>query len=378
MKQKKILPDGLAVYGGLALLLLLGVAAFVFRTDFSVWERRFLAETPANYSITDWTLQTDLETYLSDQIPFRRTLVNTHALLETATGRAVQLDAWPQMDGEGNLRFIEKPVSATSEAVQKHMDALESLAGDLPHWFLTPPTTGSLLRYQMTGARSAVYDGDAALYKTVFEQGNAVQVLVDFITATNDAGLYFRTDHHWNLSGAWTAYQCYCEAAGLTPVDKDQFSWVTGDDAPRFLGTTYSRSGLPFAKADALEYAEPLFPVTLRVLDDGTEYDHLIFPEEAETYDGYALFLKGNHGLIEIENPASPERTLFVCKDSFANCVLPFLSANYSRIVAADARYLSGTLNEALDSAGQVDEMLFLYSLDSLATDTSILRKIKR
>ena len=376
MKQKKILPDGIAVYGGLALLLLLGVAAFVFRTDFSVWERRFLAETPANYSVTDWTLQTDLETYLSDQIPFRRALVNTHALLETATGRAVQLDAWPQMDGESNLRFIEKPVSATSEAVHKRMDALESFAGDLPHRFLTPPTAGSLLRDQMTGVRSAVYDGDAELYKTVFRHENTVQVLVDFAVTPN-AGLFYCTDHHWNLTGAWTAYQCYCEAAGLTPVEQSQFAWVTGDSAPRFYGTTYSRSGLPFAKADALEYAEPLFPLTLRILDDGTEYDHLIFPEEADTYDGYAVFLKGNHGLIEIENPAAPERTLFVCKDSFANCVLPFLAANYSRIVAADARYLSGTLNDALKEAGQVDEMLFVYSLDSLATDTAILRKTK-
>lgn len=376
MKPKKILPDGIAVYGGLALLFLLGVAAFVFRTDFSVWERRFLAETPANYSVTDWTLQTDLETYLSDQIPFRRALVNAHALLETATGRAVQLDAWPQMDGEGNLRFIEKPVSATREAVQKRMDALESLAVDLPHRFLTPPTAGSLLRDQMTGVRSAVYDGDAELYKTVLRNENTVRVLADFAVTPN-AGLFYRTDHHWNLTGAWTAYQCYCEAVGLTPAEKTQFTWVTGDSAPRFYGTTYSRSGLPFAKADALEYAEPLFPVTLRVLDDGTEYDHLIFPEEADTYDGYAVFLKGNHGLIEIENHAAPERTLFVCKDSFANCVLPFLAANYSRIIAADARYLSGTLNDALKESGQVDEVLFVYSLDSLATDTAILRKTK-
>ena len=377
MKQKITLPDGLAVYGGLSLLLLLGIASFLFPTDFSVWERRALSEAPSNYSVTDWTLQTDLEAYLSDQIPFRRLLVNTYACFETATGRAVQLDAWPQTDGEGSIRFIEKPVSAENDAVQKRIDALNSLAGDTPHWFLTPPTAGSLLRDQMTGVRRGVYDEDAALYQTVFQQENAVQVLVDFAVTPN-AGLYFRTDHHWNLEGAWTAYQCYCEAAGLIPAEKSQFTWITGDDAPRFFGTTYSRSGLPFAKADALAYAEPLFTVTLRVLDDGTEYDHLIFPEEAETYDGYAVFLKGNHGVIEIENPAAPERTLFVCKDSFANCVLPFLAANYSRIVAADARYLSGTLNEALDSAGHVDDMLFLYSLDSLATDTSIPRKIKR
>ncbi len=377
MKQKFSLPDGLAVYGGFALLLLLGITAFFFPTDFSVWERRVLAEAPNNYSLSDWTLQTDLENYLSDQIPLRRALVNIHAVLETATGRAAQLDAWPQMDGEGSLRFIEKPVSAADEAVQKRIDVLNSLAGDIPHWFLTPPTAGSLLRDQMTGVRRAVYDEDAALYYTVFQQENAVPVLADFAVVPS-AGLYFRTDHHWNLSGAWQAYLNYCDSVGLTAADESQFSWITENDAPRFLGTTYSRSGLPFSEADALEYAEPLFPVTLRILDDDTEYDHLIFPEEADTYDGYAIFLKGNHGLIEIENPAVPERTLFVCKDSFANCVLPFLAANYSRILAADARYLSGTLNEALDSAGHVDDVLFLYSLDSLATDTSILRKIKR
>lgn len=377
MKQKNSLPDGLAVYGGLALLLLLGVAAFLFPTDFSVWERRVLAEAPSNYDLVDWTLQTDLEAYLSDQIPFRRALVNAYACLETATGRAVQLDAWPQMDGQGKLRFIERPVSADNDAVQKRIDALNALAGEIPHWFLTPPTAGSLLRDQMTGFRSAVYGEETALYKILFQQENAVRVLADFAVTPN-AGLYFRTDHHWNLEGAWTAYACYCEAAGLTPAKESQFAWVTGENAPCFYGTTYSRSGLPFAAADDLSYAEPLFPVTLRVLDDGTEYDRLIFPEEAETYDGYALFLKGNHGLMEIINPEAPERTLFVCKDSFANCVLPFLAANYSRIVAADARYLSGTLNEALEAAGDVDEVLFIYSLDSLATDTSILRKIKR
>ncbi len=377
MKQKRTIPDSVAVYGCLALLLLLGIAAFLFPTDFSVWERRAMAEAPSNYDIVDWTLQADLEAYLSDQVPFRRTLVNTYALLETATGRAVQLDAWPQMDGEGKLRFIEKPVSADNDAIQKRIDALNSLAGDIPHRFLTPPTAGSLLRDGMTGFRRAVYDEETALYKTVFQQENAVQLLADFVVTPN-AGLYFRTDHHWNLAGAWTAYKCYCEAAGLTPAEEERFSWVNGDSAPRFLGTTFSRSGLPIAEPDILAYAEPVFPVTFHVLDDDTVYDHLIFPEEADTYDGYAVFLKGNHGLIEILNPAAPQRTLFVCKDSFANCVLPFLAANYSRIVAVDARYYSGTLNEALAFAGEADEALFLYSLDSLATDTSILRKIRR
>ena len=40
--------------------------------------------------------------------------------------------------------------------------------------------------------------------------------------------------------------------------------------------------------------------------------------------------------------------------------------------------YPGGPRIDALAEAGQVDEVLFLYSLDSLGTDTAILRKIRR
>ena len=380
MRKKHILPNGLAVYGGLGLLLLLGLAAFLFRQDFSDGERRYLAKPPQNYDLVRWTLNEDVENYLSDQIPFRRALVNIHSAGQVLTGRAAQLDAWPVWTGGPLPRFIEKPVQGTERELNSRVQALESLAGDIPHWFLTPPTVGSLLRNAMSGPRRAVYDADAALYQMLFERRDSAigkDALADF-AVSGAAPYFYGTDHHWNISGAWLAYQSYCRAAGLQAADEADFTWVKGDDAPLFLGTTYSRSGLPFASPDRLEYAEPKDPVTLRILDGDTVYDHLIFPEEAETYDGYAIFLKGNHGLLEIESPAAPDRTLFVCKDSFANCILPFLTKNYRRIVAADARYYSGTLNEALEIAGDVDEILFLYSLDSLATDTAILRKIRK
>ena len=375
MKRKLRLADGAAVYGTLALLLLLGIAACLFPGDFSVWERRYLADPPSNFSLDNWTLNTDLENYLSDQVPFRRALVNLNSSFQVATGRAVQLDAWLQADGEGGLRFLEKPVGAEADEAEKRMDALRSLAGDIPHLFLTPPTPGSLMASGMSGPRGAVYAEEADLYRALAQREDVVP-LWDAFAEAGGAALYYRTDHHWNIDGAWKAYLAYCDAAGLAPAEKSDFSWVTGENAPAFLGTTYSRSGLPFARADTLAWAEPLLPVQLVI--DGAVYDRLIFPEEADTYDGYAVFLKGNHGLLEILSPDAPGGTLFVCKDSFANCLLPFLTAHYSRIVAVDARYYSGTLNEALALAGDVDEMLFVYSLDSLATDTSILRKIRR
>lgn len=368
MKKKHLLPDGLAVCGALLLLLALGLIAFLFPQSFSNWEKRYLAQAPRNFDPVQWTLNDDTETYLSDQMPLRQLLVNVHAQAQALTGRAVQLDAWPQGDA-----IIEKPVTASADTLQSRCDALAAFAGDIPCHFLTPPTHGSLLRDEMGAARRAVYDQESALYDALMARGDFVP-LADAFEGQAHA-YYYRTDHHWTLEGAYAAYQRYCDAAGLTPADWTGFELT--QYAP-FLGSTCSRSGLPFASADTLHCAEPKAALTLTIADDGSEYDHLIFPEQAASYDGYTVYLQGNHGLAVIETPGAPQRTLLLCKDSFANSFIPFLTANFSRIVAVDARYYAGSFRDALAAAGHVDEILFLYSLDSLANDTSILRKLRQ
>ena len=70
--------------------------------------------------------------------------------------------------------------------------------------------------------------------------------------------------------------------------------------------------------------------------------------------------------------PTSPLYLLSVLR------LIPYLSANYGEITAVDVRYYSGTFSDALETAGKPDEILFLYSLDSLAYDTSIARKLRR
>ena len=122
---------------------------------------------------------------------------------------------------------------------------------------------------------------------------------------------------------------------------------------------------------------EPAFPVTMEVQGTGETYDHLMFPEKASTYDGYEVYLDGNHGMVTVRNPGA-EGKLLVFRDSFASSLIPYLSAGYGEIVAVDVRYYSGTFADALEEAGEPDQILFLYSLDSLANDTSIARKLRR
>ncbi len=368
MKEKRFLPDGIAVTGVLVLLLALGVSAFVFRQDFSVWERRYLAKAPASFSLTDWTLNEDLEAFLSDQLPFRRQWVQLDSSVQVLTGRAVQLDAWP-VGGA----IVEKPVLADPEALLRRVDAFRTLAGEIPCRFLTPPTAGMMRMAQMSAPRRAVYAREAETYRTLVSREDFIPLEEDFRAATEE--VFYRTDHHWTGYGAYLAYRACCRDAGLSPLEWTDFA-VTGY-AP-FYGTTFSRSGLPFARADTLVCAEPRSPVTLRIQGEAETFDRLIFPEKAMTWDGYAVYLNGNHGLLTLENPSAPGGTLFVCRDSFASSLLPFLSAHYARIVAVDARYYPGTFREALEEAGKVDGILCVYSLDSLANDTSLPRKLPR
>ena len=372
-EQKHFLPGRLAVYGGLGLLLVLGLCALLLRQDFSAWERRNLTGLPQSVSLTEWTLNDDLEDELSDQVPGRRLLVNLYAEAQVLTGRAQQLEAWP--DGE---YFLEQPVSGSAEQAARRIAQLKELAGEIPCLFLVPPGSGILRMNGMPALVRSVYAKEEELYNTATKDDCFVPADTRFskaLSVEQPDQCYYRTDHHWTLDGAYLAYQAYCEKASLTPAELSSFTLT---EYQPFYGTTYSRSGLPFAKADTLKCAEPSWPVTLSVPAEGIETDHLIFPEEAETYDGYAVYLKGNHGVLEILSPeAETGETLVVFKDSFANCFLPFLTRHYARIIAADARYMEGSFRDVLDAAGQVDRILYLYSLDSLVNDTAITRKLR-
>lgn len=367
MDRKHGTADRIAVYGILLLLLLGGIAAFAFSRDFSGTEKRYLAKAPCNFSPVDWTLNDDLETFLSDQVPFREQLVGLDSRLQVWTGRATQLETWPT----GNA-IVERPVQADAQVLSDRISRMRELAGDIPCRFLVPPTAGMLRMDEMTPVRRALYEEESSLYAGVAGQEGFIPLLEAF-EASNEP-VFYLTDHHWNDRGVRLAYEAFCRAEGLEPAGEEMF---TRTEYAPFTGTTQARAGIPAARADTLVCMEPVFPVTMTVQGTDESYDHLVFPGRAETYDGYEVYLDGNHGLLTVRNPGA-EGKLLVFRDSFASSLIPYLSAHYGEIIAVDVRYYAGTFRDALKEAGEPDEILFLYSLDSLANDTSIARKLRR
>ena len=371
MKGKRFcLSDRAAVFLGLGLLLAAGLFALLWpHTEFSDAERRYLSASPSVPSLTAWKTDKEVESYLSDRVPFRPVLVGLDSCVQVATGRRTLLETWPVAGA-----FLEQPVKGTADKTARRLEQFGALAEKTgATWqVVVPRSHGYLLKDRMNGLLKTQYETEDTIYEVL----EADDHFIDALPAGTDAEeTYYRTDHHWTLAGAWLAYKACCEADGLPVIPLEDFELSSFDG---FYGTTRSRSGLPALRGDTLECAEPAGTVTMTVLDDGTVYDHLIFPEQAETYDGYAVYLNGNHGMIEIVNPDAPGGTLLIYKDSFANCLLPLLAADYSRIVAVDARYYAGTFSQAAEAAGKVDKVLFVYSPDSLVNDTSVAGKAGR
>lgn len=364
------LPDSVAVMLGLVLLLAAGLAAVLSPGgEFSYWERRYLAKAPETPDIHKWDTDKKTETFLADHIPMRNTLVAVDSLSQLLSGRRTQLEAW-YADGA----VVEQPVAADTAKLERNLQRFSSIAdkAGLPWLLLTPPTHGWLIREQMPALMAARYEQETAVHALLETYAQSVPMPDAFYVSPQE--MYYATDHHWTLAGAYQAYLALAGRLGYEALPLEQFRI---SEYPGFMGTTLSRSGLPPFTRDTLVCAEPDSPVTLTIQEDDTVFDHLIFPEAAETYDGYAVYLNGNHGMLIIHRPDAPEGTLVVYKDSFANCLLPLLSQHFRRIIAVDARYYPGNFSSVLSMAEDVRAMLFMYSLDSLANDTNLIRKAR-
>ena len=61
---------------------------------------------------------------------------------------------------------------------------------------------------------------------------------------------------------------------------------------------------------------------------------------------------------------------LLVIKDSYANCMLPFLSEHFSSVDAIDLRYMTDP--DDYIELDEYDVVLILYNADNFSADTNL------
>jgi hypothetical protein len=120
-------------------------------------------------------------------------------------------------------------------------------------------------------------------------------------------------------------------------------------------------------------FAPQALPQVTVTFDGGNTADSVYAPEFLEKKDQYAYFFGGNWGRVDIDTGVDNGKHIVIIKDSFANAFVPYLLGEYAHITMLDLRYFAGNVQQTVADTG-ADEVLFLYEMTNLLSDTGILK----
>ncbi len=310
---------------------------------YSSAENRMLQEFPklSVKRLLNGKFQKKYETYLSDQFPQRDLWVKFQTTAERVFGKKESNGVYFGKDGfllekytkEGfDKKLVNKNVRALGKFVKRASKSAEVKV------MMVPSKTYTLDNYLPAFAET--YDEDIFYNQLEKELPESVLVPVcDMMQNHKKEYIYYKTDHHWTTFGAWYGYVSYlesCKKDGKIAEPKKDLEEVSDN----FLGTTYSKVNI-YSQKDKIYIYEPKHEMKV-VYNLGEKTGKTFYEKKyLKKKDKYSVFFGGNQAVLEISGGAKKEETLLVIKDSFANCMIPFLAEDYGKVVVADMRHLN-------------------------------------
>ena len=357
----------------IAAILLALDAAFIILPDrsSSETENRLLQLFPRPdwSSVTSGRFESRFEDYVADQFPFRDVWITVKSAADRLLGRVESGGIF--LGGDGYLiRDFQAPSAESREAL-KAIGSFAARHGDIPHYLLIAPSALTVLSGKLPALVEA---GDEAGWMDRAEADlsgsvTVVDVRQALIEAAKTEQVYYRTDHHWTTGGARRAWLVLAEAMGLQDADAPG-SMLPVTDA--FSGTLTAGSGFRVTEKEPIHIWMPdrEIPQIVTYVSEGQRSPTVYRTEFLSTRDKYAVFFGGNHPEIRIEVP-SGTGALLVIKDSYANCLVPFMIPHFRKIVMVDPRYYTGEIDTLVEAEG-ITAVLYLYNAQTLSRDTAL------
>lgn len=357
----------------LAFIFSLSVLLFALpKRDYSQNEKRNLQEFPS-FSVSalfDGSFFKDIETFVSDQFPFRDLFVGINSYYNLITGRNGINGVYKAQDGY----LIAEPEKVDFERLTRNTNRINNFTKEqkIRASLILVPTPGSFLEDKLPKNHKEYHDDE--IFTTVIENVNGFE-FIDIrktFSENKDTQIYFKTDHHLTTNGSYLMYKEFCESKYFPAVTDFKEKKVLED----FYGTNYSKSGLWLEKPDTVEvwYSKNnyKYEVTIDDLTEKNTYETLYFYKHNENMDKYPVFLDGNHALVTIKNKdVSNGKRILIVKDSYAHCFATFLAENYEEIYMVDLRYYRKSTSSLIKEKG-INELLFLFGAQNFANMSDI------
>lgn len=387
-KRKSLQWQRYSIIGVFFGLILLTVMALLIKGDdeYAPQEKRYLMQLSdvTDKRFMDGTLQEACEAYLADQLPGRIGLLTMESALRTVTERELQ----EVYIGDGGFLFqkvtdaqVGEQLEINKNAITDYLAYCEGLPSPVNVKVMIVPTKSLILKeYLPKGAPSydqgAVLDGMKETWGEQF-----IDLREVFLPEAEEQGvlapelLYYKTDHHWSLDGAYLAAVEYLSVSGKeeqAEVLRAMLSgsgWQFGTVSDHFRGTLYASTLYPFSPYDAIMNYIPAG--THSMVADGVKRSSLYDADALLTEDEYNYYLGGNAAVCVIDGSEEAEENLLIIKDSYANCFVPFLVDSFKEVHMLDLRYYHGDVADYM-AEHAIENVLILYNADNFLSDTNL------
>ena len=316
----------------------------------------------------------DFETYTTDQFIGRDAWVDLKARTERALGKKENNNVYFADNDTLITRFDQPAADRVTENLNYVNKFVENV--DIPVVFSLIPTQACIWADRLPEGAPNASQTDLMAQAQGAVTGATWADVYTPLMEHKDEDIFYRTDHHWTSLGAYYGYTGLASALGYTPVPLSEYTPTVR--STEFYGTVFSSSGVRWVKPDT---------ITTYVPDDGITvvshtYDNSGNPVEEQralyvesflsVKDKYSMFLGGNQSLGVVTNTNNPDGPkLLIIRDSYADSLVPFLTAHYSEIHLIDPRYYHLSVKDYVEQNG-IDQALVLYSVPNFVTDGNL------
>ena len=325
-------------------------------------------------AVLDGSYMEDYETYFEERFAGKGAFTFLNESVETLFGKRDSSGIWKGKD-EYLLEEIAEPDKKNLEKNLEAVNAFSEAYYNVPVYFMLVPNAASILPDKMP-AYHIGEDQDKQFEEIEKKLGTGIN-WVDVrktLKKHRDEDIYYRTDKNWTTLGAQYGYEVLAQAMGLDVSKAPKLEpYVVNND---FSGSLAQKSGYGKNYEDSISiYAPDSLKDNLEVLvtdaDENMKSATLYDRSKLDGRDKYSLFLGGDHGMLDIRTTAESADRLLVFKDSYANCLIPFLVPYYREIVMIDPSLYKGNLEDVMEGRNFTG-ILFLYSGNSFVTDSSV------
>jgi hypothetical protein len=362
----------LSFFGLLVLISLLELIPL--EKEFSEKENRPLAARPklTLENVADGSFMEQYEEFRSDQFLGRNLWVSVKNRVDLIIGKRESNGVFKGKDG-----YLLEAVAAADQAkLEENLNAMGEFKAryeKIPVYLALAPNAANILADKLP--RFAVTEDQSGMFRSIWQELGEGITWVDLsktLSSHKKEEIYYRTDSRWTTLGAYYASRQLVEAMGLDGTKTPK--WEKYAVTNIFTGDLSLRSGYQTGYQESIYIyaAENEKEMPKIVVDYGegkisTLYDRMKLKER----DAYELFLGGSHEMVNIRTTADTTDRLLLVKDSYANCLIPFLVPYFREIIAVDPEYYEGNLNDIMKEK-KISSVLFLYNGNTFVQDQKI------